>query len=249
MTDQTQNDIRNDLKRIEKLRPRSYFVRLISILGIGTFFDSFDAAIIGTVLLAFVVYLHVGTAQLGAIAGASYVGWFFGAYIFGRVAEKYGKRKAFIVSLIQYSIFMILTGISWSYGSVYALRLISGIGLGGESPAAAALISEFAPTAKRGVIVMGYETAFAWGVFLAPLIGVLVYTLVGEALGWRVLFYIGVIPLIAGIVAIFALWESPRWLLNKGKVKEAEAIIDRLEAKSKGWKGDSSVDQAVKVID
>lgn len=221
----------------------------MALLGIGTFFDGFDSAIIGSVLPALIIFLHVGFAQLGALAGSVYIGEFFGAFIFGWVSEKYGRKTGFITALIQYSIFVILTGIAWNYSSFYAIRLISGFGIGGEVPVAAALVSEFAGSIKRGFIILVYEILYAWGLLIGPLSAALIYFLFGEAIGWRIVFFLGAIPLVAGVVSIFALWESPRWLLNHGKVDEARKIIEKLGGKMKAEKEDARLTELDKEID
>lgn len=204
--------------------------------------------IIGSALPALVVFLHVGYARLGALAGSVYIGEFFGAYIFGWISEKYGRKWGFIGAVLQYSIFVIATGLAWNYSSVYAFRLISGFGLGGEVPIAASLVSEFASSVKRGFIVLVYEILYAWALLIGPLSAALIYSLVGEAIGWRVLFYLGVIPLVAGVVSIFALWESPRWLINHGRLEEARAILAKL-GRTGAKNQDASITEVDRAID
>lgn len=248
-TTERTDEIKNDLKAIERLRPRSYFLRLASLLGVGTFFDGFDAAIIGSVLPALIIYMHIGFAQAGALAASVSIGMFFGALFFGWLSERIGRKMAFAISMITYSLLVIATGIGWNYSSIYAFRLLSGFGLGGEIPVAAALFSEFTPTSGRGLITLAYQGLFTFGLFFAPLTGAFIYSLVGEQVGWRVLFYLGTISLTAGIVSIFALYESPRWLLNRGRTEEARAVIKKLQAKSKGERHDSRMAEVDREID
>ncbi len=244
-----EDEIKRALKDLERLSAGSYLKRLVLLLGIGTFFDGFDIAIIGSVLPVLIVVMRLNYVQLGELAGSVYIGELFGAYIFGWVSEKYGRKWAYITAVLQYGLFTILTGLAWNYGSIYWFRLLSGFGLGGEVPVAAALVSEFAGTRRRGLIVLVYEILYAWGLFLAPLIAALVYTIMGEAIGWRFLFFLATIPLAAGIASIFALWESPRWLLNHGRIQEARAILDKLMKKTGAKKEDSFLVQLDKEID
>lgn len=232
MTTKDVKDIKDDLKNIERLKTRSYFVRLTSLLGIGTFFNGFDTVMIGSILPALIIYLHIGFAQAGDIAASVFIGEFVGSITFGIISERYGRKMAFIISVIEYGAIGIATGLGNSFASLYALRLISGFGLGGEVPIAATLVSEWAPSKRRGLIVLGYESTYAWGLFVAPLAAAGIYSIVGEAIGWRIMFFLLAIPLVAGIVCIFALWESPRWLLNKGKAEEARAVISKMEKRA-----------------
>lgn len=236
MINENVDEIKNELKSIENIRTWSYLTRLISLLGIGTFFDAFDTVMIGSIIPALVIYLHLAITQAGNIAASVFIGEFVGALTFGWLSEKFGRKTAFIISIFEYGIFGIATGLSSTYASLYAFRLISGFGLGGEVLVATTLVSEWAKTKRRGLITLGYESVYLWGIFLTPLIAAGIYSIFGEALGWRILFFLLVIPMGAGVVSIFALWESPRWLLSKGKLDKARVVLNKMQkdAKSKG---------------
>ncbi|MDG6930197.1 MAG: MFS transporter [Nitrososphaerota archaeon] len=217
-----------ELSMLEAAPPRSYLTRLIALLGTGTFFDSYDAIVIGSVLPVLISVFSLSSTYAGLLIAITYVGEFLGAIVFGYISEKYGRKTAYIVSIIEYSVFFVITAAAASFGMLLALRLLSGLGLGGEVPVAAAMVNEFAGTKKRGKLVLLYQSVFPWGFLIAPLLASFIYSYVGVALGWRVLFLIGIIPLIAGIASIFALWESPRWLINRGKYESAQRVINAL---------------------
>ncbi len=88
----------------------------------------------------------------------------------------------------------------------------------------------------RGLILLVYESVFTWGIFLGPVVGLGCYAAFGPALGWRVLFAIGGIPLIFAAIAVFKLPESARWLASKNRLAEADAIVREMEdqARAKG---------------
>lgn len=249
MADNSTNDIKGDLKNIERLRVRSYFVRLTSLLGVGTFFNGFDIAMIGSILPALVIYLHIGFVQAGDIAASVFIGTFVGSITMGALSEKYGRKTAFIISIIQYGVLGMITGIGWNFTSIYILRLLSGFGLGGEVPIAATLMSEWAPSRKRGLIVLGYESVYAWGLFAAPLVATGIYAIFGMALGWRIMFFLLAIPAIVGVVCIFTLWESPRWLLNKGKMGQARILLEKMEKRPKSDKVEKEAAEVDKAIE
>lgn len=249
MATTTASDIKDDLKALERVRPRSYFMRLVSLCGIGTFFNSFDTLMIGSVIPALIVFLHMGFAQVGDIGAAALIGSFVGALTFGIISERLGRKTAFVIAIIEYSAFGIITGLMSSFYSIYILRLLSGFGLGGEVLIAATLISEWAPTRRRGLIILGYESTYAWATFLTPLIAAGIYAVFGMGIGWRILFFLLAIPLAAGIASIYALWESPRWLLNKGRVQEARAIINKAEKRARSEKVEAEIAEVDKEID
>lgn len=251
MTTETQKteDIKNDLKTIERLKLRSYMARMFTLLGTGTFFNGFDTAMIGSVIPALIIVLHMSIIQVGNVAASAFIGAFVGALTFGVISETYGRKVAFIVSILEYGIFGIATGLVSTYVPIYALRLISGFGIGGETIAASALITEFVPTMRRGFMVVAYESLYAWGIFIAPLAAAGIFSVFGLAVGWRVLFFLLAIPVTAGLISVFALWESPRWLLQRGKITQARLIISKIEKISKSDKGEADLAEVDKVID
>lgn len=242
-------DIRDDLKNIERLKLRSYVARMFTLLGTGTFFNGFDTAMIGSVIPALIIVLHMSIIQVGNVAASAFIGAFVGALTFGIISETYGRKVAYIVSILEYGIFGIATGLASTYVPIYALRLISGFGIGGETIAASALITEFVPTMRRGFMVVAYESLYAWGIFIAPLASAGIFSIFGLAVGWRVVFFLLAIPVTAGLISIFALWESPRWLLQRGKTNEARVIINKMEKRAKSDKLDAELAEVDRVID
>ena len=111
----------------------------------------------------------------------------------------------------------IAAALAWSFESLLVIRLIQGVGLGAEVPVAGALFNEYVRGQTRGTVVWIYESVFAWGLAITPLVGILLFGAFGQALGWRVLFGIGGIPLLVAIYASFKLPESARWLADKGR--------------------------------
>ncbi|MDG6943541.1 MAG: MFS transporter, partial [Nitrososphaerota archaeon] len=138
-----------ELSMLEAAPPRSYLTRLIALLGTGTFFDSYDAIVIGSVLPVLISVFSLSSTYAGLLIAITYVGEFLGAIVFGYISEKYGRKTAYIVSIIEYSVFFVITAAAASFGMLLALRLLSGLGLGGEVPVAAAMVNEFAGTKKR----------------------------------------------------------------------------------------------------
>ena len=211
--------------RLERIPLSRFHLPFYTFLGIGTFFDSYDSLAIASALSVVFVTLHISLAQAGALLGIAYLGQLAGALIFGAAAERFGRKPAFIVSLLLFGAFSLVTAFAWSFTSLYWFRFIEGFGLGGEVPVAVALFNEVVKGSRRGALVSLYEALFAWGVFLTPLIAYGLLRVFGPAISWRILFGIGVIPAIAAIPAIFLLPESPRWLINRGRAHDADRIV------------------------
>lgn len=216
--------------RLERLPFSRFHLRLAAILGVGTFFDAFDALTIAVALAVIFTTLHIGFMNAGLLISAAYVGQFAGAWIFGYLSETYGRKPAFIVSLLLFGLLSIATAFAWDFQSLLILRMAQGLGLGGEVPVAGALFNEYLRSSNRGRVGLLYQSLFIWGAALTPAIGVAVFAIFGQDPGWRVLFLLGGLPALIAIYACFALPESARWLADRGRYDEADAIIATIEA-------------------
>ena len=226
----TLTEQRSDIiARLERLPFSRVHLRLAAILSIGTFFDAFDAICIAVALTVIFTTLHIGFFDAGLVFSTAYVGQFLGAWGFGLLSERYGRKTAFVTALFLYGILSIATAFAWNLESLVAIRVVQGLGLGGEIPAAAVLINEMLRSQKRGKISMVYQTVFQWGALLTPIIGLLFFNIFGQGLGWRLMFLFGGIPALVAIYAWFTLPESPRWLADRGRYNEADAVVREME--------------------
>jgi len=223
----------NTVARLERLPFGRTHLRVGALLGVGTFFDAFDSLIIAVVLTVVLTTFDVDFTNAGILISAAYVGQFIGAIVLGVVAERYGRRLGFVISLGTFGLLSLAVATAWNFESLLVLRLLQGIGLGAEVPIAGALFNEFVRGRSRGRAVMLYESIFSWGILLAPLIGLLFFKLFGEEAGWRLLFLFGALPLVVAVVAYFKLPESPRWLADKGRFQEADALLDQMEREAR----------------
>lgn len=220
----------NTVARLERLPFGRVHLRVASLLGTGTFFDAFDSLVIAAVLTVVINTFHVELGSAGLLISAAYLGQFVGAIALGALAERYGRRRAFIFSLACFGLLSLAAAFAWSFESLLVLRLLQGIGLGAEVPIAGALFNEFVRGRSRGRAVMMYESIFSWGILLAPLIGLLFFQVFGQELGWRLLFVFGALPVVVAAVAYYKLPESPRWLAERGRTAEAAKVLDEMEA-------------------
>ncbi len=215
--------------RIDRLPFLPFHWRVASILGTGTLFDAFDSLSIGAAMTMIIATFSLDFRTAGTLISAAFAGQFVGALAFGYIGERIGRKWAFVAALTIFGFCSIATAIAQSVDQIIAARVIQGIGLGAEVPVAAALFAEFVRGSARGFFIMIYESVFVWGIFLAPVIALGCYALFGPALGWRVLFAIGGLPLIVAAIAAFKLPESPRWLASKGRLDEAQIVVETME--------------------
>lgn len=227
---ETLDEQRSDVvARLERLPFSRVHYRVASILSVGTFFDAFDAICIATALTVIFTSLNIGFMHAGLVFGSSFVGQFIGAWAFGVLSERYGRKPAFVTSLLVFGALSLVTAFAWDLTSLVVMRAIQGIGLGGEVPVAAVLMSELLRSKRRGQVGILYQSIFQWGALLTPVLGLVFFNLFGKELGWRVMFAFGGLPVLFAIYAWFRLPESPRWLVDRGRYDEADKLLREME--------------------
>ena len=223
-------DARLLLARLESLPFSRWHLRARLIVGSATFFDAFDALSLAFVLPVLVRLWTITPAQIGWLIAVGYLGQFVGALVFGGLAERYGRIRSVAGATTLMSVMSIACALAGNFGTLLALRLIQGIGVGGEMPVAAAYINELSKARGRGRFFLLYELIFPIGLMVTGQIGALLV----PTLGWQVMFLIGGIPGLLVTVLLLRLPESPRWLISKGRVADAEVVIREIEASAPG---------------
>ena len=219
--------------RLERVPFSRWHLRARIIVGSATFFDAFDALSIAFVLPVLVRQWSMTPAEVGWLIAIGYLGQFLGALVFGGLAERYGRVRSVAGATALMSMMSIACAMSGSFASLLTLRLVQGIGVGGEMPVAAVYINELSKAQGRGRFFLLYELIFPIGLMMTGQIGaVLVPTL-----GWQVMFLIGGVPGLIVTALLLRLPESPRWLISKGRLAEADAVIREIEASAKAGSG------------
>ncbi|HUJ73196.1 MAG TPA: MFS transporter, partial [Verrucomicrobiae bacterium] len=185
-------------------------------------FDVFLAGVLGTVLTR---SFGISQATLPMVLGSSFLGMFFGALLIGAVADRVGRRPAFLLNLGIYSLFTLAGSFSPNAIVLILTRFFAGIGVGAQIPLSDAYLSELLPARVRGKLL---SVAYTIGFCGVPAIGLGARLLVPTHLlgidGWRWLFVVGSL----GGIVVWALQrnvvESPRWLESAGKAREAREV-------------------------
>jgi len=214
------------IARLERVPITRWHLRARLIMGSATFFDAFDALSLAFVLPVLVGLWGISPVQIGWLIAAGYLGQFVGALLFGALAERYGRVRSAAGATALMSVMSLACALAGHFPALLVLRLVQGIGVGGEMPVAAVYINELSKARGRGRFFMLYEMIFPIGLMVTGQIGAIVVPL----FGWQVMFLIGGIPglLIAGL--LLRLRESPRWLIGQGRLEEAETIIKEIES-------------------
>ena len=226
--------------RIDRLPPTRTVWAAILLLSAGMFFELYD--------LLFTAYIAPTLVQSGLLAPASanffgltgvasfiaalFTGLFIGTMVCGFLADKFGRRRVFVASLVWYTAANVMVAVQTDAFGLNLWRLISGLGLGVEMVTIGAYISEMAPKHMRG---KAFALSQAIGFCCVPVASFLAYVLVPTAplgvAGWRWVVLIGVFA--SGLLGFlrFSLPESPRWLARQGRLDEADLVLRGIEAR------------------
>jgi MFS transporter, putative metabolite:H+ symporter len=197
--------------------------KAVAITGIAWTFVAMEILLIGFTLPLFGSIWGLSATWLGWIGASALAGSLVGSLLLGRVADQLGRKRVFQTSILWYSVFTALTALAWGPASLFALRLLAGIGLGGMLVVDPSLLAEYLPPQRRGRFLVLLD--FFWPVGLLIAIGlswVFLDRLDGE---WRWLFVAAALPAFLAYVARRALPESPYWLARRGRRTEAAGVL------------------------
>ena len=214
-------------ERLDRLPVTSKHKKLLVGSGVGWALDAMDVGLISFIMAALAVHWNLESTQTSWIATAGFVGMALGASLGGLLADKFGRRHVFALTLLVYGLATGASALATGLAVLIALRFIVGLGLGAELPVASTLISEFAPRRIRGRMVVLLEAFWAAGWIAAAIIGTFV---VGASdSGWRWAVAIGMVPAAYALYVRLALPESVRYLEAKNRHQEAEEIVTSFE--------------------
>jgi putative MFS transporter len=219
-------------ERIERLPLGRFHRRFIALVSLGNFFDLYDIFIVAYIGAALQQSGFLSLRQFTFFVAAGFLGMFVGTVVFGMGSDRMGRRSAFILLLLIYSVFTFADAFAPTAGWLIALRFFAGVGIGAEIVVIDTYVTEVVPSFARGRYVAITQVA---GFCAVPVAAVLSRVLVPTHFlmsGWRWVMVMGA----SG--ALLTWWfrrrlpESPRWLESQGRIAEADAIMSTLEKES-----------------
>jgi len=221
--------------RLDRL-PWSRFHRLVVVaLGITWILDGLEVTLAGSVAAALQTSprLQLTAEQVGLTGSAYLAGAVLGSLFFGHLTDRLGRKKLFNVTLGVYLVATAATAFSWDFYSFLFFRFLTGAGIGGEYSAINSAIQELIPARLRGRIDLAINGSFWIGAAGGALLSVWLLdpNVLDPDMGWRVAFGSGAV---LGLMILFLrrfLPESPRWLMIHGKPREAEGVVEEIEAR------------------
>lgn len=193
----------------------------------GPFIDGYAIAMIGFTWATMGTAFPVSTADKGFIAAAVLVGIFVGGGVFGWVTDRVGRHVMYIIDLLALALFSVLTLWVGEVWQLVALRFAIGVAIGADYPIATSLLAEYLPRKHRGKMLGATFVVWAVGATVAPIVAIGCTALFGDD-AWR--WMLASTALFAIVTLLFRLGtpESPRWLMSKGRVEEADAAIKKV---------------------
>ena len=186
--------------------------RAVLVSGVGFFTDAYDLFVISTVAALVATEWHLSTTETSWVSGAAIFGAFFGAMIFGRLADLFGRRRIYAVVAAIMIVGALSSALAPDFALLVASRFVLGLGIGGDYPVSAVLMSEYSNRDDRGRLVGLVFSMQALGLVVGPLVALgLLGSHVPDALTWRLLLGLGAVPAAAVIYLRSRMPESPRF--------------------------------------
>jgi MFS transporter, putative metabolite:H+ symporter len=215
------------LESIDNSRFTRRHAQIYATVVTGHLCDGFDSNLTGYILPGVIAAFAITKYEAGFIGSSVSVGMLIGALGIGFVADRVGRKLAFMLGMAIYSVLSLVLCLAWNYESLLVLRMVQGIGLGAEAPLVFTYLAEFMPARIRGRLVA--TSIFVW--VFASAIAALVAIPVLPAFGWRGMFFIGgILGLVILVIAALTLPESVRSLIARGRLTEATRITNWLSS-------------------
>src|SRR5579875_3082165 len=219
--------------RLDRLPWSRWHWRILIGLGTVWILDGLEVTIVGSIAGAISAKgsgINISAGEIAGWAASMYVaGACFGALLYGRLTDIFGRKRLFMITLGVYLVATIATAFSWTPIFFFACRFVTGMGIGGEYSAINSAIDELIPAEHRGRIDIIINGTYWAGAAAGALLSVAALHILSPFLDWRVCFGLGFILGIGILIVRRHVPESPRWLFIHGREQEAEEVTRDIE--------------------
>jgi len=215
--------------RLDRLPIGSFHKQIMWMVAYIYFFELGDLNDFGLAAPELRKLWTLSISSIGIITSAAFIGMFVGALCGGWFSDKIGRKKALIVTTLWYSLSSLLNAFAWDEPTLFVTRFLTGVGLSSMTVVAMTYVSEMFPASKRGTYQGWIMVIGLFGIPFSALVARVAIPL--GIFGWRLIFVWGALGM---FVVVFAskIQESPHWFENKGRLAEADAVLDRIEKRS-----------------
>lgn len=200
--------------------------RLFAIFGLVWMADAMQVLSIGFSAPSIAHTFGIGMPQALQTGTVFFVGMLVGAFAFGRLADRIGRRPVLMAAVVLDACFGVASSFAPDFGWLLALRFLTGVGVGGTLPVDYTMMAEFLPSDRRGRWLVLLESFWAVGTILLAVLALVAVRWGDDA--WRVIFFVTGLPALVGVVLRLYVPESPMYLNRSGKGAEARAVLERV---------------------
>jgi MFS transporter, PHS family, inorganic phosphate transporter len=217
-----------NFRELDEARPSRMHWKIMFISGMGFFTDAYDLFIIGVVMTMLRPLWHVGKLEESLVESTALLASAFGALLFGRVADMVGRKRIYGIEVLVLAAGAIGCAFAGNIWWLIGLRFILGVGIGGDYPVSAIIMSEYAGKASRGMMVTMVFAMQAAGLIVGPLFAsALLLTHMPQDIIWRILLAFGAVPALAVYWSRRHLKETPRFLHASGQEEDDKGKLVR----------------------
>lgn len=228
--------------RLDRLPFSGWHRKIIIALGTSWLLDGLQVTLAGSLagILENKKTLALSDPQVTAGATTYLAGAVVGALLFGYLTDRLGRRKLFLVTLAVYSLATAATALSWNFPSFAIFRFVTGLGIGGEYAAINSAVDELIPGKVRGTVDLIVNATFWVGAAFGSVASLVLLNVaaIPVKFGWRFAFGIGAVLGFGVLYLRLKVPESPRWLMLRGKEKDADNVVGGIEKEVSEKKGD-----------
>ncbi|HVD03327.1 MAG TPA: MFS transporter [Candidatus Dormibacteraeota bacterium] len=204
-----------------------FHMRVLFTAGMGFFTDAYDLFIIGVALALIKVEYHPSAFVIGLIGSTALIAALIGATVFGRIADVFGRKAVYGLEAVIMAVAAVGSALSPNLVWLIAWRFVLGIGIGGDYPVSAVIMSEYSNRKNRGRLVSMVFSMQALGLIMGPVVALVILAVgVPSDIAWRLMLGLGAVPALAVIYLRRRMPESPRYMAKvQGKGAAAAAAL------------------------
>ena len=217
------------MKALDETGQKKFHLKVWLTSGMGFFTDAYDLWIIGVALLFIIPEFHPSALMIGLLTSSSLFGAVLGPLIFGSLGDIFGRKYVYGIEILILALGAVLSALATSFLFLIVARLILGVGVGGDYPTSATIMSEYSNRKNRGRLVSMVFATQGFGILTG--IGVafgLIALHVSPGIIWRVMLGFGAIPALSVFYFRRTLDETPRYNAMVGKVDEAKTTVQKI---------------------
>ncbi|WP_322028447.1 MFS transporter [Paraburkholderia sp. J76] len=210
---------------LDDIPVNAFHIKIAGLTFGAHFTEGYALGTIGYALASLNKQMPLDTFWTGMVGSAALIGIFLGSLVFGRLSDRMGRQRIFLLSFLIITIAAFAQFYVSSPLMLCALRVLIGIGMGGDFAVGHTFLAEFSPRKHRGTLLGSFSVIWTMGYVVASVLGI--YYAEASPDAWRWLLASAGVPALFVLLARMGTPESPRWLQSKGRVAEANAIVHK----------------------